>query len=78
MHESGRRMVADGRGVIVVQNDMDFDMLPYLGGLKGPAQCIKFSTNPMKVHVIPRDGRGGHKVLFPCPTLSHRPAKLLM
>lgn len=52
-----------------VQNDMDFDMLPYLGGLKGPAQCIKFSAKPMKVHVVPRDGRGGHKVMFlfnPC------------
>jgi hypothetical protein len=47
--------------VALRQNDMDFDMLPYLGGMKGPAQCIKFTTTPMKVHIVPRSGRG-HKV----------------
>ncbi len=43
------------------QNDLKFNMLAYLLGLKGPAQCISFGPNPMKVHVVPRDG-GTHKV----------------
>ena len=45
----------------MLQNELDFDMLPYLGGMKGPAQCIKFASKPMKVHVLPRSGRD-HKV----------------
>ncbi|EIE20486.1 carotenoid oxygenase [Coccomyxa subellipsoidea C-169] len=46
---------------VFFQNELDFDMLPYLGGVKGPAQCIKFASKPMKVHVLPRSGRD-HKV----------------
>ncbi len=44
-----------------LQNDLNFNMLAYLLGLKGPAQCISFGTNPMKVHVVPRNG-GTYKV----------------
>jgi hypothetical protein len=38
------------------QNAMSFDMGPYLLGRKGPAQCIHFTRQPMKVHLVPRAG----------------------
>ena len=46
------------------QNAMSFEMTPYLLGAKGPAQCIHFTSQPMKVHLVPRAGgppqvRGG-------------------
>ena len=45
----------DARGVCP-QNALAFDMGPYLFGHKGPAQCIHFTQQPMKVHVVPRAG----------------------
>ncbi|BDA50633.1 Apocarotenoid-15,15'-oxygenase [Coccomyxa sp. Obi] len=47
---------------VFFQNDLKFNMPAYLLGLKGPAQCINFGPNPMKVHVVSRCG-GTHKVL---------------
>ena len=38
-------------------------MGPYLFGHKGPAQCIHFTEQPMKVHLVPRTG-GPSQVLF--------------
>lgn len=60
----------------MLQNELDFDMLPYLGGVKGPAQCIKFASKPMKIHVLPRSGRD-HKVCLIPWVLVRKPALFL-
>lgn len=41
---------------LAAQNAMSFEMTPYLLGAKGPAQCIHFTSQPMKVHLVPRAG----------------------
>ena len=36
---------------------MSMDMASYILGLKGPAQCVEvLAEQPMKVHIVPRDG----------------------
>ncbi|MBW4575612.1 MAG: carotenoid oxygenase family protein [Aphanothece sp. CMT-3BRIN-NPC111] len=46
------------------QNPMDLNPLPYLGGLRGPAECIKFRPDKTtKVWVIPRNSSEPMQVL---------------
>jgi len=46
------------------QNPMDLNPLPYLLGLKGPAECIKFRPeHPTKIWAIPRDATKPMQVL---------------
>ena len=47
-----------------MQSPTAFDMMPYLLGLKGPAQCVDLSADPLRINVVPRDG-GEHIVSPP-------------
>lgn len=40
-----------------LQNAIHFDILPYILGAKGPAQCVEIDAEePMKVYLVPRQG----------------------
>ena len=39
-----------------MQSPTTFDMMPFLLGLKGPAQCVDMSAAPLRVNIFPRDG----------------------
>lgn len=41
---------------VFFQTPMKFDMLPYLLGRSGPAECVNFQNGLMKIHVVPRNG----------------------
>lgn len=42
---------------IFSQAPMAFDLFPFLLGVKGPAQCIRYEPNrPAMIHIVPRNG----------------------
>ena len=40
-----------------MQSPTSFDMIPFLLGMKGPAQCVEMTTGPLRINIVPRDGR---------------------
>lgn len=42
--------------VLAVQSPTAFDMMPYILGQKGPAQCVDLSDGPLRLNLVPRDG----------------------
>ncbi|KAK9823367.1 hypothetical protein WJX72_002263 [[Myrmecia] bisecta] len=40
---------------VFFQNSCSFAMVPYLLGIKGPAQCVELTDAPMKIFLVPRD-----------------------
>ena len=51
---------------VCVQSPTAFDMMPYLLGMKGPAQCVDLSDDDLRVNVFPRDG--GQPIVSPFET----------
>jgi all-trans-8'-apo-beta-carotenal 15,15'-oxygenase len=48
---------------IFFQNPVSFNPLPFLLGLKGAGECVKFQPeNPTKILVIPRNPRSGEQI----------------
>ncbi len=48
---------------IFFQNPVGFNPFPFLFGLKGAAECVKFQAeNPTKILVIPRNPRSGEEI----------------
>ncbi|HIK45665.1 MAG TPA: carotenoid oxygenase family protein [Leptolyngbyaceae cyanobacterium M65_K2018_010] len=59
---------------IFFQNPVSFWPLPYLVGLKGAAECLRFNPQqPTKILVIPRQGQGAMQVIDtdPCFVFHH-------
>jgi all-trans-8'-apo-beta-carotenal 15,15'-oxygenase len=59
---------------IFAQNPLSFHSLPYLFGLRGAAECIKFHADrPTKIWVIPRDYSGAMQAIEtdPCFIFHH-------
>ena len=46
-----------GNDMLHAQSPTSFDMLPFMLGTKGPAQCVDMRAGPLRVNVVPRDGR---------------------
>lgn len=40
---------------VLVQNPVEIDALPFVLGLKGPAQCLRESGAPSLIHLVPRE-----------------------
>ena len=49
--------VTDSSYVLTIP-PMNLNLLPYLAGMAGPAQCVSLAKGPMRVYVCPRSDPG--------------------
>jgi all-trans-8'-apo-beta-carotenal 15,15'-oxygenase len=53
---------------IFLQNPVSLEPLPYVLGLRGAAQCLKFAPNqPTKIIIIPRNGKDQMQIIETAP-----------
>ena len=58
---------------LFMENQMNMDLVPYVTGLKGPAQTLTMKLDvPVRLHVVPRPGgaaaaRGESPRVLDCP-----------
>lgn len=44
---------------VVFQNPVSLDLVPFVAGLKGPAECLLFErSTPLRIHIVPRRRAG--------------------